>query len=339
MIGTQARHVPRSHSQKKRHLLRAYATGRPVWCTWQVTYACNFRCAFCGYWKDRTPPELLQTVADFERGADGLAGFGSLLISVAGGEPLLRPDLPEIIEALARWHLPVVTTNGWHMDARTARRLWEAGLCGASVSLDHADASRHDRRRGVPGAFDHAVRALRHLADQRVHPWQRANIMFVLMHDNLDQLEPLLELARQHDACLAVQPYCTMKTGSTRFCAPRNVVPTLLRLQRRFPNFLSNPWYLRQFDRANDGGMGGCRAGHAFFNIDHLGQVAVCVERRRQPVGRVTELDARTLRRRLAAASAGNRCRACWYACRGEVEALYRPSGLLAALPLLLDRA
>ena len=322
---------------KKLRLLHAYIRRRPIWCCWQVTYDCNFRCGHCHYWKDRTPADQLLTGQDFQKGGARLAEMGSLLISLAGGEPLLRPDLPEIVETLARWHFPLLATNGWHMDARTARRLWQAGLYGASVSIDYADPQQHDRRRGMPGAFNRAVQAVRHLTQQRVHPWQRVSIMCVLMHDNLDQVETLLELARQNGAYLVVQPYCTLKTGDARFCAPSGVAARLLRLRRRHPNFLSSYAFLSRFDRAGQGGVPGCRAGRAFFNIDHRGHVAVCVERRHQPVGRITDMDANALRRRLRRASAGNRCQACWYNCRGEVEAIYTPGGLLRSLPFVLD--
>ena len=323
--------------RRKLRLVSAYARGRPVLCAWQVSYACNFRCAFCPYWKDHPGDRGSLSPQEIRRGASVLADMGSLLISVAGGEPLLRPDLPEIIRALARWHLPVMTTNGWHMDARTARDLWEAGLCGAAVSLDYADARRHDRRRGVRGAFDRAVAAVRHLAAQRVHDWQRVTIMCVLMHDNLGHIEPLLRLARRHRAFLSVQPYCRLKTGDVKYVAPSGAAAKLLRLKRRHPNFLSSHWFLSRFDRMTSGGVPGCRAGRAFFNIDQLGRAAICVEKRHQPLGRIAHMDASTLRRRLSRAANANRCQACWYNCRGEVEALYSAEGLLRSLPFLLD--
>jgi len=37
---------------KKARLVRAYLARYPVWCAWQVTYRCNFRCRICGYWKE-----------------------------------------------------------------------------------------------------------------------------------------------------------------------------------------------------------------------------------------------------------------------------------------------
>ncbi|MCX5649386.1 MAG: radical SAM protein, partial [Planctomycetota bacterium] len=123
-----------SPSEKKVRLLRAYVARRPVWCAWQVTYRCNFRCRICSYWQEPHSRDEELSVADFARGAANLACSGSLLVNLAGGEPLLRPDLAEIVRALAQWHFPLLTTNGWRLQTETARRLWQAGLWGASVS-------------------------------------------------------------------------------------------------------------------------------------------------------------------------------------------------------------
>jgi len=327
--------------QKKTRLLRAYLAGHPLWCTWQVTYRCDFRCRFCSYWHDPMASRPEQTLDQFAFGARQLARWGTLLISLAGGEPLLRPDLLDIVAAVGRWHFPFITTNGYHLEPRLPRDLFAAGLWGVSVSLDYADPVRHDHARGVPGAFEHAVQALELFSRARRHPWQRVNLLAVLLDDNLDQIEPLLKLARRHDAYFMIQPYCTLKTGNSRFrCRPAApVAPHLLELRRRYPNFLSNPSFLARFDAALDGGVPGCAAGRAFFNIDSTGDVALCVEKRAEPLANLYRDQLPTLRRRLRCAARANRCRCCWYNCRGETESLYHPYGLLKSLPTwLFDR-
>ena len=329
-----------SSTQKKWRLLRNYVGGYPMWCAWQVTYRCNFRCGFCDYWRDPMGARAEQTVAQFVAGSRKLATMGSQLISLAGGEPLLREDLPQIVEAVAEYHLPFVTTNGYRMTPQRAEALFAAGLWGASVSIDYADAALHDRRRGQPGAYERAVAALRQLSAARKYAWQRVNLMAVLLHDNLDHMEPLIRLARDCDAYFMLQPYSIRKTGSQHFCSREaRVSERLLDLRGRYSNFLSNPFFLHRFDAALDGGVAGCMAGRAFFNIDSVGDVAVCVERRDRPVGNLYRDAMRTLVERMRAEASGNRCRDCWYNCRGEVEGLYHPGGLWRSLPtLLFDR-
>ena len=334
------RRAPFSAGEKKTRLFRAWAARRPVWCAWQVTYRCNFRCRFCGYWHDPMGIQAEPSVADFAEGSRKLASMGTLLISLAGGEPLIRDDLPEIVAAVGRCHFPFVTTNGWFVTPQAARALMRAGAWGVSVSIDYADPERHDARRGMPGAWRQAWRAVELLSAARVHAWQRVNVMAVLMDDNLDQIEPLLAMAADRDAYLMVQPYGHRKTGSRAYGHQDGPVsPRLLALRRRWPNFLSNPSYLRRFDDFLHGGVPGCRAGGAFFNVDSTGGVAMCVERRNQPVANLYRDDVRTIMRALRTASKDNACRDCWYNCRGEIESLYDPRGLAKSLPtLLLDR-
>ncbi len=329
-----------SATNKKWRLLRQWTARYPMWCAWQVTYRCNFRCGFCGYWCDplSTAPE--PTVEQIDRACGKLDKLGTTFISLAGGEPLIRDDIVEICHRVARFHISFVTTNGWYLTPELARQLFEAGLWGVSVSIDYADPAMHDKRRGVEGAFERAVRALDYLQAARIHRWQRVNVMTVLLHDNLDHIEPLLQLAARHGAYLMVQPYGVLKTGNPLFrCQQEGVSQRLLELKSRYGNFLSNKVFLRRIDEALNGGVSGCRAGTAFFNIDSLGQVTICVERRAQPVGNLYDDDEQDLIRRLRRDGKANHCQRCWYNCRGEVEMLYHPVGLMRSLPtLLFDR-
>jgi MoaA/NifB/PqqE/SkfB family radical SAM enzyme len=164
--------------------------------------------------------------------------------------------------------------------------------------------------------------------------------MTVLMHDNLDQIEPLLKLAAEHGAYLMIQPYSFRKTGSRRFIHTDGAVaPYLLDLKRRYRNFLSHPTFLGKFDQALNGGVPDCKAGRAFFNIDSTGDIAICVEQRDRPVANLFREHEQVIVRRLKERASCNRCTDCWYNCRGEVEMLMRPWTLALSLPtLFFDR-
>lgn len=326
---------------KKVNLARAWLTRRPVWCAWQVNYRCNYRCAFCHYWNDPMGdlPEL--SVADFAAGSRKLADLGALLISLAGGEPLIRPDIVDIVAAVAKWHFPFITTNGWFSTPELADELFAAGLWGVSVSLDYPDAERHDRRRGRPGAFERALAALEHFNAARRYKWQRVNWMSVLLDDNFDTLETMIQMAAARGAYFMVQPYGVRKTGARSFVhqGDAGVSERLLALRRKYPNFLSNPYFLQKFDAALNGGVPNCRAGTGFFSIDSSGDISVCVEERAHPVANLLRDSAAEIVQRLRNDKAARTCTACWYNCRGEIESLYDPWGLAMSLPtLLLDR-
>ena len=329
-----------SPNEKKWRLFRAWASRHPMWCAWQLTYRCNFRCRFCHYWHDPLGDVREPTVGDYHEGARKLASYGTMMISLAGGEPLLRTDTPDIIRAIGRFHFPFVTTNGWFVTEQLARDLMQAGAWGVSVSIDYARADRHDHRRGMDGAWQQAWRAVEMLSAARVHRFQRVNVISVLMDDNIDDLGEIQRMAAERDAYFMVQPYGELKTGSSAYAHnDGEVAPRLLALQRSSRNFLSNPYYLSRFDEFLRGGIPGCRAGRAFFNIDSTGDIAICVECKGSPVANLYRDTAGEIHRRLRAAARGNECTKCWYNCRGEIESLFSVRGMIKSLPtLLLDR-
>jgi len=284
-------------------------------------------------------PEL--SVEEFRTGSRKLSRLGALLVSLAGGEPLVRPDIVDIVRAVGEWHFPFITTNGWFSTPELAEELFAAGMWGISISIDYTDAERHDQRRGMPGAFERALAAIEHFSAARRYKWQRVNWMAVLMEDNLDQIEPMIRMAAERDVYFMVQPYGVRKTGSRRFVHPDDatVGSHLLEMRRKYSNFLSNPYFLTRFDAALNGGVPNCRAGRGFFSIDSTGDVAVCVEERAHPVANLYTDSVERIVQALRNDKTPQHCRACWYNCRGEIESLYDPMGLVASLPtLLLDR-
>ncbi|MDX1745783.1 MAG: radical SAM protein [Halobacteriales archaeon] len=315
---------------KKARLLKAYLLGRPVWVTWQVTYNCNYGCSFCTYWQNDYGAHEESTLDDFRAGAEKLDELGSLIISLAGGEPLLRRDLHHIVSILAENHFPYLTTSGSGVTPKRARELWEAGLWGVSVSIDYADPEKHARHRGVKFAYERAIKAIEQLMETRVDTgYQRVQIISVLTDDNLDEMEDLCRLARDLGVYWQVQPYSVMKTGNEDQRHLEGAVDLLLDLRNRYPHtFHSNPMYLERFDEAVNDGIDGCIAGKAMFNVDNQMVVSKCVEfNEEEPVGNLRTDSIGEVVRGLRRAHEANTCTACWYSCRGEVEVLYTPRG------------
>src|SRR5713226_6956487 len=86
---------------------------RPFQCFLQVTNRCNMRCSFCDFWPNGVPPAEELTLDDFSRLEEDLTRLGTFLISIEGGEPMLRPDLIDIVRIFSRRHMPMLYTNGW----------------------------------------------------------------------------------------------------------------------------------------------------------------------------------------------------------------------------------
>src|SRR5690625_3738688 len=108
---------------------------------------CNFRCTYCMpkeiFGRDFTfmPREKLLSFEEIERLAKIFVGLGVSKIRLTGGEPLLRKDLPVLIEKLTvieGLEDIGLTTNGFLLE-HMAQKLKDAGLKRINVSLDALD--------------------------------------------------------------------------------------------------------------------------------------------------------------------------------------------------------
>jgi radical SAM protein with 4Fe4S-binding SPASM domain len=292
--------------------------------------------------KTRKEEEL--SVSDFALGARKLKKIGPMFVSLAGGEPMIRADLPEIVSAVSFCHFPFITTNGWLVTPEKAKRLFQSGLMGAVVSLDFADEKRHDENRGKEGAFKRAVAAVKYFVEAKTSKFQRVDITAVLLKENIDEIEKLIIFAKKLGAEFTLQPYAHIKTdghdgaGISDHTITQEVSAHLLKLKRKYPNFKSTPEYLRRFDEFFCEGIGNCQAGRLFFNIDQKGDIAKCVEDLKNPVGNIRTIGIDELKNALLQKQRENRCKDCWYGCRGEVECFYTWNGVKNTLARIISR-
>lgn len=102
-----------------------------------VTRRCNLACGYCNEYDDFSAPvplpNLLASIAH-------LAALRTAAITFTGGEPLLHPDLDEVIRA-ARSHGMIVTmiSNGFRLSRGWIERLNAAGLQGMQISIDNLE--------------------------------------------------------------------------------------------------------------------------------------------------------------------------------------------------------
>ena len=130
----------------------------PFSCNISVTNRCNFSCWHCSNWgreesEDFPLDLLISTIRQ-------LQDMGNCFIGLTGGEPTLRDDLEDIVEAIGTKSHTILFTNGEKLGFERARELKKRGLFAASISLDHYKAEIHDKLRGYEGAFDIAVKAI-----------------------------------------------------------------------------------------------------------------------------------------------------------------------------------
>ena len=300
---------------------------RPFSVLIQVSNRCNMRCSFCQFWSNGVRPELELTMEDFERLEESLTGLGRFVISIEGGEPFVRPDILQIVEILSRRHATVLYTNGWYITEEKAEALFAAGVTQVGVSIDFPDAVRHDAKRGLDGGWAQAWRAVDRLRAAAPHAGRQVHVMTVYMEENRRELEAMLAQSAER----GVGHYITLLATQGTRRAPEGgdwpvepVSEELARLWEAWPHFRVFRDYLTLMDAflGVGGQMPECRAGHQSFNIDHLGNVAACIEKIGQPVGNIRETPLAELVERLKAAEQSRGCQECWTLCRGMSQML-----------------
>lgn len=166
---------------------------RPV-VVWNCTRRCNLACRHCYSDSDARWHEEMSG----EEGAAMLrdiAAFGSPALLLSGGEPLLRPDLFELIAEARSLGLAVtLSSNGTLLTPARARRLAGAGVRYVGISLDGIGAV-HDAFRGRRGAFARSLAGIRALRAAGV----RAGVRITLSPTAIPALPELFALVERED--------------------------------------------------------------------------------------------------------------------------------------------
>src|SRR6202047_1580042 len=97
---------------------------------------CNLACTYCNEFDDFSKPVPL---AEMKRRLDTLADMGTSIITISGGEPLMHPDLDEIIRHIRRRGIIAgMITNGFFLNRERIEQLNQAGLEHLQISIDNA---------------------------------------------------------------------------------------------------------------------------------------------------------------------------------------------------------
>jgi MoaA/NifB/PqqE/SkfB family radical SAM enzyme len=96
---------------------------------------CNLSCTYCNEYDDRSAPV---PTTDVLRRIDRLVALGTGVVTLSGGEPLLHPDLDQIISHIRRrGAIATVITNGYLLSRDRIARLNRAGLDHLQISIDN----------------------------------------------------------------------------------------------------------------------------------------------------------------------------------------------------------
>jgi radical SAM protein with 4Fe4S-binding SPASM domain len=164
----------------------------------EVVASCNLTCTHC-FAGELPRKEAALTLRELDALFQTLAGMGSYRLGLTGGEPLLRHDIFDIIDAAVDHGLhPCLTTNGLLITEAIARKFAERELVWLNVSLEGATSLTNDTVRGQ-GTFDRVMDRLAILTEHA-----RFTLAFTIMQSNLAEIEACAELARRVGAHSAV---------------------------------------------------------------------------------------------------------------------------------------
>ncbi len=154
--------IPVSHAFRiGAYVLRQHVSGReryPLVLMLEPLFRCNLACAGCG--KIDYPDEILNQRLSVDACMKAIDECGAPVVSIAGGEPLLHRDMPEIVRGfLARRKIVILCTNALLL-AKKIDQYRPHPDFNWSIHLD-GDKEMHDKSVCQEGVYEKAVEAIK----------------------------------------------------------------------------------------------------------------------------------------------------------------------------------
>ncbi len=182
--GRMSQHLPS-------HLLQFAKDKKPI-VVWNITQRCNLKCQHCYAAGEANVAQEL-TTEECLRAIDGFAEFGCPVVLFSGGEPFIRPDILELAAYAREKGLRVVfSTNGTLITPTLAEKIHALGVSYVGISID-GTAATHDAFRGVPGAYEQSLKAIRACREAGV----KVGLRVTLTRANVKEIPAIFRLMRE----------------------------------------------------------------------------------------------------------------------------------------------
>lgn len=165
-----------------------------------TTSRCNMRCLMCTIWRNKIKEDI--SLEEFKEFINSITP-GLSYLSFSGGEPLLLPDIYEMIN-YANKKVPYLhlVTNGMLMTPEIAKKLQKNGLNEISISID-GNKEFHERIRGIKGSYEKAVSAIETII--KYAPKLKIVINTVLFPNFPEQVYNVLKLVEKYNVYMKIQ--------------------------------------------------------------------------------------------------------------------------------------
>jgi MoaA/NifB/PqqE/SkfB family radical SAM enzyme len=239
-----------------------------------VTDRCNLDCHYCNEYDNSVPHPATE---DLKRYLDKIRELGCLRLGFQGGEPLMHPDIVELVRYARelRFTRLSMSTNALRLTRPLLRDLGEAGLDALQISVDRMTPIESTRK---------SLKSVRHKLDWFADSPVRLHVAGVLFHDSLAEAEQVIE------ECLAagVRVHCRVihddlvNDRKLRLDPAVNGMGRLLghqrELKRRGEKIHTSSRLLDYQENLLAGRTGDwtCVAGYKYFFVSARGQFWLC---------------------------------------------------------------
>lgn len=259
-----------------------------------VTDKCQLRCTMCGACDYSPGDHNMLSLEEWKSVVDSAARLRTGIVSITGGEALLRRDLFDLIAHIRSYGMAVhLNTNGLLLNEKNVARLHELGVETVSISLESTDPATHDAIRGE-GMFERTAKGLRAL--RRGAPEIRIGLNCVANKHNLETLAEMPLWAKREGVDQIkfapihtnlqhrdkpIETYQSMIFGEEDIPAFAKVMRELQEdIEETQLQSTSTPFFegMTQLYRPEGAGFY-CYAGYAIAVIDAQGNVAACFDK------------------------------------------------------------
>jgi len=253
---------------------------KPLAVSFELTHSCTCNCLHCDHGGIKKDNKNL-TADDYRKLERELK---PLLLQLSGGEPLLRPDLYEIIPAVKEpTGMPylIIVSNGSKLTPDVYQKCIDLGTNQFSVSMDFPD-ERHDEFRGLPGLFKHLEDVI-----PKIMAKGQNNLVFntAITRSNLPYLVDCYEKATSWGANISFSAYTSLRTNDSQYDikSPEDLallktqINKLLEIKKKGGKIVNSNWTLTgTYEFFKNGGMPGCQAGKRSLVINPDGTMRPC---------------------------------------------------------------
>ena len=191
----------------------------PLHIGWDITFKCNFSCGYSSVHKmvDQNKKELsTEEAINFVREAGKI---GVWILSITGGEPLLRPDLPIIIKEAKKAGLNVnINTNASLLKQR-AQEIIDSGIDAITISVESHNPEIHDEIR-TRNSFQKILDAIAEIKKLRKNEKPHIMVRSVISKKNYKILNEFITYWKQYTDDIIIQP--VHQGYDTSFFIPQN---------------------------------------------------------------------------------------------------------------------